>query len=77
MHYKNNNHNNFAKNFRQIIATINLIAIAKFFDIPCTSIFQYLLNAKFEENDILGLMSISFEMIKTNSEKMLYLYYLV
>lgn len=46
MYYKNNDSNNSTKQFGQVIATINLITVAKFFEAICMAIFKHLLNAK-------------------------------
>lgn len=77
MHYKNNDYNNFAENSGQVTIIINLITVAKFFEITCTGIFQHLLNAGSQENSLLGLISIYFGAVKTNNWGILYLYCLI
>lgn len=67
MWYKNNSINNSAKVFVGITATINLIAMACFFETICCGIFEYLLIASFKDKGLFDLMSTYFSIVKTNN----------
>ena len=66
MRYKNSDPNNSVEQFAQTTTTINLIAIAKFFEAIYTSIFHQLLNVKSHKNGLLKPVSTSFGIVESN-----------
>ena len=58
-------------------ATINPVAVAKFFNIICNVVFILLFAAGQIERGLLGPISNYFATIKTNGRGMLHLHYLV
>ena len=58
-------------------ATINLVAIAKFFDITYKAILLSLFASKHHNSSLLGPISTYFEIVKTNSRDIFYLHCLV
>lgn len=72
-----NSSNAFAEEFKQATAIINLMAIAQFFEAIYTSIFKRFLAARSIENRLFGPVLTYFRTVKTNSQRILYLYYLV
>lgn len=77
MRYKNNGVNNFAEAFARMIATINYVAIACFFEAICRGIFKHLLAGDSKNGGLLGLVSTYFGKLETNSRRMLHLHYLI
>lgn len=77
MQYKIKDTNSFVEIFTKIIATINLVTIMHFFETICYSIFKYLLAANSKNREFFSLVSTYFGIIETNSQEILYLYYLV
>lgn len=77
MQYEYNGINNSAEAFTRMTITINLIAMACFFEVICCSIFEYLLTAGSKDGGFLGLISTYFGTVETNGQGMLYLYCLV
>lgn len=58
-------------------ATMNLIAVAKFFHIICKMVLLSLFVSECHDGGLLRLVSTYFGMVETNSRNMFYLYYLV
>lgn len=50
------------------------MVVAKFFEATCIAVFKQLLNARSQENSLLGLVSTYFRMVDTNGWGILYLY---
>lgn len=65
------------KTFIRIIATMNFIAIVRFFEIIYYYIFKYLLATSFKDKSFLGFISTYFGIIETNIRGILYLHCLV
>ncbi len=63
--------------FRCKTATINPIAIAKFFYIICDAIFMSLFGVGQSKRGLLGPILNYFGIVETNSHRILYLHYLV
>lgn len=63
--------------FAKIIATMTLIAKVCYFKIICDSIFKHFLAVDSKNLSFFGSISISFVMVKTNTQKKLDLYYFV
>lgn len=59
------------------IATINLVAVGKFFHIICKEILLSLFASRSCNGGLLELVSTYFDIVKTNGCGMLYLHYLV
>lgn len=53
---------------------MNPVAVAKFSETTCISIFQHLLNTRSQKSDLLELLFIYFEMVEINNQEMLYLH---
>ncbi len=66
-----------AKKFKLATTVMNPVAIAQFFEITCTSIFKHLLAAGSTEGELLGPVSTYYGIVKTNSQGILHLHYLV
>lgn len=77
MQYKLNSANTFAKAFARMTTTINSIVMAYIFEVIYCSILKYLLAASFKGGGLLGLISTYFDIIKTNSQEILHLHYLI
>lgn len=58
-------------------AIINLVAMAKFFYVICKAVLLSLFVSEYCDRGLFGLISTYFEIIKTNSCNMLYLYCLI
>lgn len=72
-----NSLNASVEEFGQAMAIINLMAIAQFFEAICTNIFKRFLAARSTKSRLLRPVLTYFRIVKTNSQKILYLYYLV
>ena len=77
MRYKNNGINNSTEAFAKMIARINLIAVACFFEATCCGIFEYLLAASSKNGGFFGPVSTYFGMVETNGRKILHLHCLI
>lgn len=71
--YKLNSTNTFLKAFARITATINSVAVARFFELTCYGIFEYLLAAGSKDGGLFGSISTYFGIVETNSWRLLYL----
>lgn len=58
-------------------AAINQVAVTKFFDITCKTVLLSLFASEHYNGNLLGLVSIYFEIVKTNCHSIFYLYCLV
>lgn len=65
------------KAFATMTATMNLIAIACFFEAIYYSIFEYLLAANSKNRGFFDLVSTYFAIVEINGQKILYLHYLI
>lgn len=77
MRFVDNDQNISADLFAQTTATMNLVAVAKFFEATCTGIFEHLLAAGSQEGGLLGPVSTYFGTVETNGCGMLHLHCLV
>lgn len=77
MQYKFNGANTFAEVFTKMITIINLVAMARFFEMACYGIFEYLLATSSKDKRLLSPISTYFGIVKRNSWGILYLNYLV
>ena len=77
MWYKENGVNNSAEAFLRMIATINPIAVACFFEATCHGIFEHLLADSFKDGGLLGFISTYFGIVEINGQGMLHLHCLV
>lgn len=66
MQYKENDVNNSIEAFAKMTAIINLVAIARFFEATCYTIFEHLLAAGSKDGWLFGLISTYFGIIATN-----------
>lgn len=73
--YKNNCIYNFTKIFAKIIATINPIILACFFETIFHDIFKSLLVNDSKYKELFNPVSTYFGMVKINNQEMLYLQY--
>lgn len=63
--------------FAYKITTMNLMIMAKFFDITYKAVLLSLFISEYCDGDLLGSISIYFEIVKINSRSILYLHCLV
>lgn len=77
IYYKDNDLSNSTKQFALTTITINLIAVAAFFEATYTNIFSHLFNAGSQKDGLLGPVSTYFWIVETNDQRMLYLYYFI
>ena len=68
---------NVDSDFNRVIAIINSIAIAQFFEVIYEEIFEHLLVAKSLEKDLFDSISIYFDIVEINNRDMLYLHCLM
>ena len=66
MQYKNNGVNNSAKVFARMIATMNPIALACFFETTCHGIFEHLLAAGSKDGELFGPVFTYFDIVEIN-----------
>ncbi len=77
MPYKFNSANIITETFARMTATINSIAVARFFESTCHDIFEQLLATGFKDEGFFGPISIYFGIVEINSRGMLHLHCLV
>ncbi len=75
--YELNGANTSTEIFARMIAIMNFIAMARFFETTCHSIFQHFLAAGSKDGGLFGLISTYFGKVETNSQGMLHLHCLV
>lgn len=74
--YKLNGINTSPEPFAKMTTTMNLVAVARFFEIMCCSIFEYLFVAGSKNKVLFGLISTYFGTVEINNQEMLHLQYL-
>ncbi len=57
-----------------MIAIMNSVAVARFFEATCCGIFEHLLAAGSKDGGLLGPISTYFGIVKTNGQGMLHLH---
>lgn len=67
MQYKGSKNNNATNNFTGVTVIINPIAVIQFFEAIYIGTFEYLFAAYFKDSGLLKLVSMYFEIVKTNS----------
>lgn len=77
MRYEDNAVNNFVEAFARMTATMNLVAVAHFFEATYCDIFQHLLATGSEDEGLFDPISTYFGTVETNGRGMLDLYCLV
>ena len=77
MRYEDNGVNNSVEVFARMTATMNPVAVTRFFEAICRSIFEYLLAAGYKDGGFFGPVSTYFGTVETNGRGMLHLYCLV
>ncbi|WP_375449088.1 hypothetical protein [uncultured Nostoc sp.] len=77
MRYEDNGVNNSAEAFARMTATMNPVAVARFFEATCRGIFEHLLAAGSKDGWLLGPVSTYFGTVETNGRGMLHLHCLV
>lgn len=73
MQYQVNDTDTFPKVFTKMTATINPVAVTRFFIATCHSIFEYLLAIGFKNMELFSSVSTYFGTVKTNGREMLHL----
>lgn len=77
MRYKDNGVNNSVEAFARMTATMNPVAVARFFKATYCGIFEHLLAAGSKDGELFGPVSTYFGTIETNGREMLHLHCLV